>query len=215
MFDRHILETYFVCGSQDCYGRDPLVVIEQALHAGVTCFQLREKGPNALRGEALRHFAQAVQHRCRHYGVPLLINDDIALAHYLDAEGVHLGQQDCSVLDAQKQLPHKIIGLSVHDCATYDTSPIHAVHYIGVGPIHPTRSKKDAQSAIGYAGIASLRQHDASVPIVAIGGIQLHDIVPLRQAGADGVAIISLIAQAQNIPQTVRAIHQAHRRACQ
>ncbi|MDO4774680.1 MAG: thiamine phosphate synthase [Aerococcaceae bacterium] len=201
-FNREMLRAYFVCGTQNCQG-NALEIIEQALIAGITLFQFREKGAHSLSGEEKRTFARQAQNLCRNYGVPFIVNDDIELAIELDADGVHLGQGDMPVEVARQFLPDKIIGLSISTPEEYRSSNLAIVDYIGIGPIYPTHSKEDAKPAIGPLFIRTMRQLHPHLPIVAIGGIQLQHIPEILQKGADGVAVISLIACAHNISEVV------------
>ncbi len=89
--DKQIVNLYFIMGTVNLAGRDPLHVLEGALKGGVTSFQLREKGPGALTGEELKAFALACQQLCEQYSVPFIVNDDIDLAVDVGADGIRLG----------------------------------------------------------------------------------------------------------------------------
>lgn len=205
---RKALGIYFICGTQDFDGDEvvALKTIEAALRAGITMFQLREKGAGSLVGARKKAFALSVQGLCKTYKVPFIVNDDMDLAEELDADGVHIGQNDDPIETVRKRFGHKIIGLSIHDVAEYKISNVELADYIGVGPIHGTQSKADAKSAIGYEGIEAVRQFAPQIPIVAIGGIVAADVAPLKAAGADGVSVISAITKAKDIAQAVKAL---------
>lgn len=205
---RKAMDIYFICGTQDFAGHEDqaLKTIEEALQAGITMFQLREKGPGALEGDNKKDFALKVQALCKQYKVPFVVNDDMDLAEELDADGVHIGQDDDPIEEVRQRFGRKIIGLSIHDVSEYKTSNVALADYIGVGPIHGTQSKADAKSAIGYEGIKAVRQFDPQVPIVAIGGIVAADVKPLKAAGADGVSVISAITKAKNVKDAVTAL---------
>ncbi|GDZ90370.1 thiamine phosphate synthase [Streptococcus dysgalactiae] len=189
------LKLYFVCGTSDCPDGNILEVVEQALEAGITLFQFREKGTNSLVGPAKLRLASQLQALCRNYHVPFIIDDDIELALKLDADGIHIGQTDVSVKEARVLLPSKIIGLSVSTMDEYCASNIELVDYIGVGPFRPTQSKEDAKPPIGNTTTKAIRKFNQTHPIVAIGGIT-SDVVPeIIQAGADGIAVISAISK--------------------
>lgn len=205
---RKAMDIYFICGTQDFAGHEDqaLKTIEEALQAGITMFQLREKGPGALEGDNKKNFALKVQALCKQYKVPFVVNDDMDLAEELDADGVHIGQDDDPIEEVRQRFGRKIIGLSIHDVSEYKTSNVALADYIGVGPIHGTQSKADAKSAIGYEGIKAVRQFAPQVPIVAIGGIVPADVKPLKAAGADGVSVISAITKAKNVKDAVTAL---------
>ncbi len=203
--NRDILQVYFICGTADCPHGNILDVIEEALRAGVTCFQFREKGKNALVGQEKIKLARQIQRLCEVYKIPLLINDDVALALEIGADGVHLGQDDMSVEEARLLFPKKIIGLSISSITEFEQSAIDLVDYIGVGPIFPTQSKDDANDAVGNSLTESIRKRDSQLPIVSIGGITAQDVKPIITSGADGVAVISAISRSEDIEVSVKA----------
>ncbi|WP_289087485.1 thiamine phosphate synthase [uncultured Veillonella sp.] len=205
---RQALAVYFICGTQDC-PHDSLATIETALRSGVTMFQLREKGQGSLTGDAKRIFAKKVQQLCKTYDVPFLVNDDIDLALELDADGIHIGQDDMDIAEARQLFPDKIIGLSVGNEEEYRQSNVALADYIGTGPVYPTISKDDASPATGTAGIASVRQLDKTIPIVGIGGITAGNAADVIRAGADGVSVISAISRADNVSCAVKALREA------
>ncbi|MGQ7538770.1 thiamine phosphate synthase [Streptococcus suis] len=116
----------------------------------------------------------------------------------MDADGIHLGQEDLSVVEARQLFPGKIIGLSVGTKEEYLNSPIDLVDYIGSGPVFPTLSKDDASPAIGMDGLKQLRKLNSDIPMVAIGGLSAKDCKEVLQAGADGIAVISAISHAED-----------------
>lgn len=203
MFNKNILKLYFICGTTTCNGKNLLEVVEAALQGGITCFQFREKGQGALVGDEKEKLAKNIQEMCKKYNVPFIVNDDIELAIKLDADGIHVGQDDEDVRKIRKILPNKIIGLSVGNEQEYRTSELEFVDYIGVGPVHSTISKGDAGEEIGYEGLKTIKELAPNLPVVAIGGITLKDIRPINEIGVDGVSIISAISYVDNIKKTV------------
>jgi thiamine-phosphate pyrophosphorylase len=205
MFDRQMLQLYFICGTNDVPDGDIERVLTEALKAGITMFQFREKGEGALTGEAKKQMALTLKELCQYYQVPFIINDDWELAVHIDADGVHLGQDDQDVKEVINYFPDKIIGLSVSDFHEYDQSDLTYVDYIGVGPVYETSSKSDAKKPGGIELIRKMRLYDEDIPIVAIGGITNKNCELILKAGADGVSTISSIARSQNIEQDVKA----------
>ncbi|MXQ50099.1 thiamine phosphate synthase [Salinicoccus hispanicus] len=197
------LRLYFICGSNNVQ-RDALLVIEEALAHGVTMFQLREKGPGALEGEALTDFAAEIKHLCQKHSVPFIVNDDVPLAERVGADGIHLGQDDQKVTSLSSYFDDKIIGLSVRDHTELEQSDLSNVDYIGTGPVFPTHSKDDAGSTIGVEGLEAMRQQIGELPMVAIGGINSENFRSCLENGADGVSFISAIAQAENVGRAVK-----------
>lgn len=208
-FNREELSVYFICGTQDFKESDnpvraALDCIETALQAGITMFQLREKGAGSLEGEAKLEFAKQVQALCKTYGVPFIMNDDMDLAETLDVDGVHIGQDDDPIEAVRQRFPNKIIGLSIHSPEEYAHSRVDLADYIGVGPVYGTQSKGDAKAPIGPAGIQAVREVGGQIPIVAIGGITVATTATIRSHGADGVSVISAITKANNVTEVVK-----------
>nr|WP_263315090.1 thiamine phosphate synthase [Mammaliicoccus sp. Marseille-Q6498] len=212
MFDINTLKVYFIAGSQDVPNKDLYDVVEQALEAGITMFQFREKGPQSKSGIEKEQLAQSLLELCRRYEVPFIVNDDVDLAVKINADGIHVGQDDRRVSTFKDKFENKIIGLSVANMEEYSKSEISNVDYIGTGPIHSTTSKDDAGEEGGYNLISTLRRYDHHIPIVAIGGITEQDVVPLINAGANGVSVISAIARSANIEQTVKGFHNQYKK---
>lgn len=198
-FDRDLLKVYFILGSQNVRQADPLMVLEQALQGGITCFQFREKGDRAKTGLAKIRLAQEMQELCRAYQVPFFINDDVDLAIQIDADGIHVGQEDQAIEVIRKKVSSKMkIGLSVTSVSEALEAERLDVDYIGVGPIRMTTTKEDAKQPIGLAGLTEIRKAVPQLPIVAIGGIDIEHVSAIKTAGADGIAVISAISSADN-----------------
>lgn len=201
-------------GSQDVAG-NPLSVLEEALKNGITLFQWREKGENALVGDAYIQFAKDCQRLCRQYNIPFIINDDVHLAILLDADGVHIGQEDADAHQVRKQFQDKILGVSVHTQNELRQAVQDGADYVGIGPIFSTHSKKDAKQPAGTTFLTQASHMIPSLPIVAIGGIKPEHVYDLRQAGADGVSIISAISKAENPAKATRDFRQENARFVQ
>lgn len=202
---KNFLRKYFVMGSQNC-NRPPEIILEEALQAGITAFQYREKGENALVGKDKRALGEKLRTLCHQYQVPFFVNDDLELALDLKAEGIHVGQDDMSVTDIRANYPGVMIGLSISNHEEMEHSPIDLVDYIGAGPIFSTTSKSDAKDAVGVEWISYLREHQPYVPIVGIGGITTKNACKIMNAGANGVAVVSAIASAENINEAVKML---------
>ena len=193
------LQLYFIMGSANTKEADPLEVLEAALRGGVTCFQLREKGPGALIGDEKRAFAEACQILCQHYNVPFIVNDDIDLAIAVDADGVHVGQDDEVAAVVRERIgKDKILGVSVHNESEMLAAIKVGADYVGMGPVYATSSKADAKPVSGTAFIREMSDLYPTMPIVGIGGITAANCEPVLKAGASGVSIISAIAAAND-----------------
>ena len=208
MFNKELLKLYFICGTTTCLGKDLYTVVEDALKGGITLFQFREKGKGALEGKEKLELAIKLKNLCKKYNVPFIVNDDIELALEIDADGVHVGQDDLVVDEIRKLIPNKIIGLSIGNEEELKQSKVEYVDYVGVGPVYVTQSKDDAGGAIGYEGLELMRKLLPQMPLVAIGGIQTQHIKDVMKTNVDGVSIISAISYSDNIEKTVREMNE-------
>jgi thiamine-phosphate pyrophosphorylase len=148
--------------------------------------------------------AQQVRDVCRRHGCVLVINDraDIALA--VDADGVHVGQEDLPLAAARKVLgPHKIVGVSTHDLAQAQEAEHGGADYIGFGPLFGTTTKATGYSARGLEQLREIRAV-VRLPIVAIGGITTERAPSALAAGANAVAMISDLVLAPDVTRKVR-----------
>lgn len=170
-------------------------VLSTLVTAGITCVQLRMK--KATPSE-IKHIASQMLQLLKPHHIPLIINDHVDIAVAIDADGVHIGQQDISPFEARKQLgDNKIIGLSIENLQQAKSSHDFPVDYFGIGPIFPTDTKSNATTSIGIDGLLQIKKI-LSKPIVAIGGINTGNLVPVLETGIDGIAIISaILAQSQ------------------
>ena len=208
MFNKELLKLYFICGTTTCLGKDLYTVVEDALKGGITLFQFREKGKGALEGKEKLELAIKLKNLCKKYNVPFIVNDDIELALEIDADGVHVGQDDLGVDEIRKLMLNKIIGLSIGNEEELKQSKVEYVDYVGVGPVYVTQSKDDAGGAIGYEGLELMRKLLPQMPLVAIGGIQTQHIKDVMKTNVDGVSIISAISYSDNIEKTVREMNE-------
>jgi len=192
--DKQTVNLYFIMGTVNLAGRDPLYVLEEALKGGVTSFQLREKGPGALTGDELKAFALTCQQLCEQYSVPFIVNDDINLAIEVGADGIHIGQEDGYISAVRDKVgPDMLIGVSTHNVAEAIAAADAGADYIGLGPVYETQSKTDTQPVIGLETIREVASLLPGLPIVAIGGISERRANAIIKAGASGVAVISAI----------------------
>lgn len=198
---------YSILGTENTVGKEPLLVLESALKAGIDYFQLREKGPDALAGVELLEFALACKELCRRYQTPFIINDDIELAWAIGADGIHIGQDDAPASTVRKIVgADKILGVSVHSVKEAKRAVESGADYVGMGPVFATSTKSDAKDPAGVGGIEAVKAAYPDLPIVGIGGIHSGNAETVWAAGAAGVAVISAISQAQDIAAEVKAL---------
>jgi thiamine-phosphate pyrophosphorylase len=178
-------------------GRSHLQVAEAAIAGGVDVLQLRDK--EAPSG---RLYLEALQLRklTRDAKVPFIVNDRLDIALAVDADGVHVGQADLPASVVRKIMgPGKILGVSVATVEEAIRAEKDGADYLGVGPVFEARgTKPDTVEPLGVDCIARIRRR-CRLPIVAIGGIHADNVRKVREAGADGVAVISAIVSADDI----------------
>ena len=165
-----------------------LEAIEVILKRGCSIIQLREKGMGT--GELL-DFGMAVKKLAQKYNAFFIVNDSIEIAQKLDADGVHLGQKDDSVIKARAVLKDKIIGLSVTTYDDFIKSKTYDLDYIGVGPIFPTKTKNVKQ----YVSLKLLKRmvKEKTVPIAVIGGIDFQKMEELKRYDISLFCMISYL----------------------
>jgi len=169
--------------------------LKSCIEGGVTCVQLREKD---LSADALWAFGQALKIALDEMQIPLIINDHVELCLQLGAAGVHLGQSDMAVEKARSLLgPKALIGLSVDTFEQLEQAHHQPIDYIGLGAIFPTQHKPNIETVWGLAGL-SRAAGQSTHPIVAIGGIDIHHVPLVKEAGAYGIAGIGVFHQSPN-----------------
>lgn len=205
---RDALKVYFIMGSPNCL-KEPKEVLKEAIAGGITLFQFREKGDGALTGVDKYSLAKELQNICREHEIPFIVNDDIELAMALDADGVHIGQEDEPVKVVRKKIgPNKILGVSVHTPEEAQTAIDEGADYFGIGPVFPTKTKEDAKPSRGTILIEELRKSGCTTPIVGIGGITVENAGSVVKAGADGVSVITAISLDESPMEAARALRK-------
>ncbi|GLI84012.1 thiamine-phosphate synthase [Rossellomorea marisflavi] len=206
---KEALKVYFIMGSTNCH-RDPVNILEEAIRGGISLFQFREKGQGALSGAEKKKLATALQQVCKEANIPFIVNDDIDLAVEIDADGVHIGQEDEAASTVRKRIgADKWVGVSAHTIEEAERAIRDGADYLGLGPIYPTSSKDDAESVKGTAIIRQFREHGFSIPLVGIGGITSTNAAAVMEAGADGVSVISAISGSEDVEGAAIRLNQA------
>lgn len=178
-------------------GRDNMTVVKAMLEAGIKFIQYREKEKTGL---ARYEECLKLKKLTAEYGAAFIIDDFVDLAIAVDADGVHIGQDDLPVPAVRKLLgPDKIIGLSTHSPEQLEKANEIAdlIDYIGCGPVYATNTKKTAVP-VGLEYVKYATEH-AKMPFVAIGGIKEHNIHEVYNAGATTIAVVSNITSADDI----------------
>jgi thiamine-phosphate pyrophosphorylase len=178
-------------------------VIETArlvIDGGADAIQLREK---TISDREFISMAGEVRDVTTKRGPLLIINDRVHVAREINADGVHLGQQDMGVSEAREIIGNeKIIGVSTHNVRQVCQAQKDGADYIAIGPIYPTRTK-DHEPSIGIEIIQEI-SGAVNIPIVAIGAITLENLNEVLKAGASRIAVCSAIISAQDIRSTTR-----------
>ena len=163
--------------------------VREALDAGITMLQLREK---YLSEEDFLREALSIRKLTERYHVPLIINDSLYVTINSGADGIHIGQNDIGPVECRNIIgDDKIIGVTVNTVEQALKAQADGADYLGVGAAFSTSTKADA-SNINHKIIADICSA-VDIPVVAIGGINEHNILNLKGLGIDGVAVVSAI----------------------
>ncbi|QGP91416.1 Thiamine-phosphate synthase [Neomoorella glycerini] len=191
-------------------GRPTLELVRQALAGGATAIQLREKD---LPARELVELGREIRQLTHAAGATFIVNDRLDVALAVEADGVHIGQEDLPARVARELLgPGKILGVSTGTVLEARQAVADGADYLGVGSIYATKSKEDAGEPIGLAGLKAIRAA-VTIPLVAIGGINSSNAADVIAAGADGVAVVSAVIGAPDIAAAARELLAAVRRA--
>jgi thiamine-phosphate pyrophosphorylase len=186
--------------------RSLLDVVRASLRGGAPAVQIRAKGAEA---RDILELARALRQETTKAGALLFVNDRVDVALAADADGAHVGDDDIPLEAARRISPRGfVLGRSVNTAAEALTAMRQGADYLGVGPVFGTPSKSDAGDAIGAEGIASVRSV-TTLPIVAIGGLDLTNSSEIATAGADGVAVIRAVMLADDPEDATRRLLNA------
>ncbi len=181
-----------------------LTHVEAALRGGAALVQYRDKSRDSTRRAAT---ARALQRLCRQFGARLLINDDLALALAVDADGVHLGATDGDLLTARQALRGRLLGASCYadfECARAAAAA--GADYLACGAVYPSPTKPQAVRA--PIALFSRCRAELRLPVCAIGGIRLDNAAPLLAVGVDLLAVISDLFDAPDVAARAAAYQQ-------
>lgn len=201
------LTLYLVTDRPYMAGRAMDSVVLDAVRGGVTVVQLREKTCPAREFVQL---ARDLKKKLTPLGVPLIVNDRIDVAMAGEADGVHLGPYDIPYPEARRVMgPGAIIGVSVENWQEFEEAQgWEDLDYVAISPVWSTPTKRDTGPAWGLAGLQEACRRSRH-PVVAIGGINESNIRAVRDAGAQGVAVVSAICAAADPEAAARALVRA------
>lgn len=194
----HRLKGLYVITDPKLCAADLTHKVEQAILGGAKIIQYRNK--TAIKAQQISE-AKTLQILCSQHGRLFIINDDIALALEVNADGVHLGQSDGDILDARERLgSDKIIGITCHsDLDLAIKAQAQTANYVAFGRFYPSKTKPSAPPA--NIEILQHAKSQLQIPVVAIGGISVENAPPLLTAGADMLAVIDAIFSKVDIQQ--------------
>jgi len=200
---------YLITQADFSAGRSTPEVVTAALEGGTNVVQLREKHASA---RTQYQIGQRVRELTATADVPLIVNNRIDIAEAINADGVHLGDDDLPVAVAREILgPEAIVGRSVSTPTAAEEAEAAGADYLGVGAVYRTDSKDDVDPenhGIGLDGLAAVVEA-TSLPVVGIGGVTTDNGSEVIAAGADGLAVISAITNATDPTAAAAALKQA------
>ena len=195
---------YLVTDRKMLRGGDLGQSIELAIQGGVTLVQLREKSVST---REFLELAQRVKEITAFYQIPLIINDRLDIALAIDADGLHIGQDDLPVLKARELLgKRKIIGVSASTLAEALLAQQQGADYLGVGAVFSTSTKTDA-SKVSLQQLEIIKK-SVTIPVVAIGGINETNLKQVLATGIDGVSVVSAILAKKDILEAAKQLRE-------
>ena len=196
------VDVYPVTCERFSAGRSNLIVLEGVIQGGARIIQLREK---EYSGKDLYHLALAFREITQKAGVLLFINDHLDIAMAVEADGVHLGQDDLPVAVARKLAPELLIGASTHSLEEARQAEADGADYVNIGPIFPTKTKEGIHQYLGPEAIPAISA-GIQLPFTVMGGINDANIDQVLAQGAQRVAMVTAITQAPDIAAKVSAL---------
>ncbi len=193
---------YLVTDSRLNKGYPVLEQVRLALQGGIRIIQLREK--ELPEKDFIRLASEALK-LTRAAGAFLIINDSVEVAQAAGGDGLHLGQGDTPLTNARKVLgDNVVIGVSVKTTGEAIHAERDGADYVAVNGIFPTATKEDLGYLPGLEGVTKIRQA-TKLPVIGIGGINIHNCREVLKAGADGIAVVTAITMSDDIPETCRS----------
>lgn len=184
---------YLVTDQHACKGRDLLTVVAAAVEGGVDLVQIREK---QLTGKDFLHKALKLKEVLDRYGVPLIVNDNLAVAMQCHAAGIHVGNKDVSPVSIKSNWPGcEILGYSLEFEEQLQTIDANVADYLALSPVFSTATKQDTITVWGLNGLKHIRSLTKK-PLVAIGRINASNAAAVMRSGADCLSVVSAICSA-------------------
>ena len=200
----HQVDIYPVTCESLSQGRSNLEVLHGVIQGGAKIIQLREK---QYHKKDLYHLAVKFREVTAKAGLLLIINDHLDIALAVEADGVHLGQEDLPLDVARKLAPDLLIGASTHSLEEAVQAQKDGADYINIGPIFPTKTKEGVERFLGPDAIATISP-SLEVPFTVMGGIKDDNIDQVLAKGARKVAVVTAITKAPDIADRVKYLRE-------
>lgn len=200
---RERLRLYVVTHREIALGRSDEEVVIAAVRGGATAIQLRGKGYSA---KELVRVGLRLKEICSEAGVLFIVNDRVDVALAVDADGVHVGQEDIPARTVRRLIgPEKILGVTAEDSQQARRAEADGADYLGTAAVFPTPIKVYERPPLGIAGFAAIAR-SVKIPVVAIGGIGPGNAAEVLRAGAAGIAVVSAVVGAPDVARAAREL---------
>jgi thiamine-phosphate pyrophosphorylase len=196
---------YVITDAKLSRGRSHLEVARAAIEGGASIIQFRDK---EMTTRQLVETARKIKELTEEANIPLIINDRLDVALAVDADGVHVGQDDMPATLARQLIgPHKILGVSASTVEEALQAEREGADYVSASPVFTTPTKPDAPPPTGLEGLSAIVKA-INLPVIAIGGINEENATEVIEAGAHGVAVISAVVSAPDIAAAARLLRE-------
>ncbi|HHY96185.1 MAG TPA: thiamine phosphate synthase [Firmicutes bacterium] len=200
------LRLYVITDRRLAGGRPEEEVVRAAAAGGATAIQLRGK---EMGGRQLYQVGTVLRRLAKELDLLFIVNDRVDVALAVEADGVHLGQDDLPLAEARRLLGRKmVIGISVDTVEEALAAQRGGADYLGAGPVFPTTSKTDAGPVMGPDGLQRICAA-VCIPVVGIGGVSVYNARQVMEAGAAGLAVMSAIVSAPDVAAAASALRAA------
>ena len=198
-------DLYCITAEKLSRGRSNIQVVREMLAAGIRIIQYREKEKSMM---ARYQECEEIRKLTREYGATFIINDHVDLALAVDADGVHIGQEDLPIEVVRSLAGDELlIGVSTHSPEEAEDAVRRGADYIAIGPIFRTTTKENAGEPVGLEYLEYVAKN-VDIPLVAIGGITEENILDVYRAGARCISLVSEIVGAEDIGAKIASLRR-------
>ncbi len=201
---KEALRFYLVTDRTQSRGRSEEEIVLQAEAGGITALQLRGK---ELEAREQYHTGLRLRRLAKRLGLLFIVNDRVDIALAVEADGVHLGQQDLPASAVMKMASNLILGVTVEEVSQIKEAEAAGADYLGTRAVFPTGTKSYPGETLGLAGLKKICEN-TNLPVVAIGGMGQDNAVEVLQTGAAGIAVVSGIVAADDPEMAAREINK-------